>query len=294
MGIRRRRRRRRGRGGLPPQVKWVIALGVVCALLLGGYITWIASRPETGEQQQAVCALVIDRTGSSDDRKTVDAYLQAGRATVSGCRDRNALLSIYYFDQSSPKLMLAQADGSDKAEAFELWLPTGRKKSKQETQLENSMEDALATIEAVFAEPSGSDRGSDILTALDAAADNLRNQAARDGVDEAYLVILTDGIQLSTDVSVEVFTDESVEVTPLIDRARAVGLIPVGLADTQVSFVGVRSGEVNADGQLPQWLEAKVETFWRDLVTEAGGRVCVYGPATAAGNATRSDLPGIC
>lgn len=266
---RKRRKGRRGRRGskFPTALVALIVLG---ALLVGGFFAWIATRPETGEEQQAACVLVIDRTGSSDDDVTVDRYRQLANRSITGCREQQARMSIYYFDQATQKLVLV--DGT----TFDLWLPKGRKDSQQNSELDETIESAQEAAASVFDSTTGDSRGSDILTAVNAAAENLSNQASADGVDERYLIVLTDGIQLSSDVTVETFSDESVEVSTLVDRARDVGLIPERLEGAQVSFVGVRSGAAETGDQLPEWFEEKVESFWRTIIGEGGGSMCTY------------------
>lgn len=289
-----KRKKKRKKGGLAPEVKLLI-VGIVAGFLaVGGFIAWTATRPETGETQEAVCALVIDRTSTSDDPEIIDSYRQSSLATISGCRDRKALLSIYYFDQSGPKLVLAKPDDAGEAESFPLWLPISAKSSVSENQLEETIDDARRTVDAIFAQSGEGARRSDIVTAIDSVADILRSQANRDGVDDVFLVVLTDGLQTSTDITVEAFTDESIDVIPLVDRTRQLGLLPEGLNGVQVTFAGVLNGTYPGIGQVEQWFEAKVESFWRALVTEAGGRMCAYRPAASASNDSQSDLPGIC
>lgn len=270
----RRARNRRGRKAsrFPTQLVVLILLGL---LLAGGFVAWIATRPATGEEQQAVCALVVDRTTSSDDEVTVNSYREHAMKSLEGCRDRQARTRIYFFDQANQKLQ--EAAGSP----FDLWLPEGRKESAQENELEETVESAQAAVAAVFDRPSGDARGSDILTAVDAAGTALAGQAVDDGVEERYLVVVTDGIQLSSDVTVEQLDTEDAEVTPLLERARAIDLIPEELNGAQVSFVGVRGGLGPAGEQLPQWFEAKVEDFWQALLQEAGAKVCAYGSVAA-------------
>lgn len=267
-----RNRQRRRRSRFPTQLVVLILLGVLVA---GGFVAWVAARPATGGKQQAVCALVVDRTSSSDGSATVDSYRRQAMGALAGCRERQARTRVYFFDQANQKLQ--EAAGSP----FDLWLPKGRKESAQENELEDTVESAQAAVAAVFDRPAGDARGSDILTAIDAAGTALASQAIDDGVDERYLVVITDGIQLSSDVTVEQLATEDADVTPLIERARAIDLIPEELNGAQVSFVGVRGGLGPAGEQLPQWFEAKVEDFWQAVVQEAGAKMCAYGSLAA-------------
>jgi hypothetical protein len=270
---RRGKRRQRRRGSrFPTKLVGLIVLGLLVA---GGFLGWIASRPATGEEQRAVCALVVDRTTSSNDEATVEAYRRHANETLNGCRERQALTHVYFFDQANQKLQ--EAAGSP----FALWLPEGRKQSAQENELEDTVAAAQAAVDGVFDRPAGEARGSDILAAVDAASSALASDGGDGSTDERYLVVVTDGIQLSSDVTVEDLATEDADVAPLIDRARAVDLIPAELAGVQVSIVGARGGLGPSGEQLPQWFEAKVEQFWRAVMDEAGAKTCVYGPVAA-------------
>lgn len=240
-------------------------------LLVALLFAWITTRPETGEKEQAVCVLVVDRTGSSNDAKTVAIYKRRAESAVEGCRKKQASMSIYYFDQTSQKLILV----SDKP--FPLWLPTGRKPAVQEQQLEKTMAEAKESLATVFAQPPESVRGSDILTALNAASENLYNRGAEDGIEEQlYLIMLTDGIQTSGSINVESFGDPAVSVESLVEAARANGLIPETLKGVQVSFIGVNSGLDPSGAETANDVAAKTEDFWRKIVSGGGGRTCTY------------------
>lgn len=241
------------------------SLGAVAVI---GYFVWAFTQDSSGGDQQAVCGLVIDRTGSASAETTREQYEQMATATVDGCREYDARLSVYHFDQARQKLILD--------DTFELWLPPGTKDAVQRDELEETTENARAAVSRVFDEESGDARSSDILTAMGEAADDVASQARRDGVDERYLVLVTDGIQISSDISVEDLGDEQADVEPLVTRARDLGLVSPGIEGTQFSFVGVRSG-VSSDGaELPEWFEANVEKFWRQIVDDGGGSMCRY------------------
>jgi hypothetical protein len=291
-----RKKKKKKRGGLDPELKLLIAGILSAALAAGGFIFWTATRPETGETQQAVCALVIDRTSTSSDQEIIDSYRQESSAAIAGCRDRKALLSIYYFDQSGPKLQLAKPSDASEAESFRLWQPLEAKASVGEKKLEETVEQAHLAVEWIFSQSGEGERRSDIVTAIDSAADILRSQAIRDEVDEKYLIVLTDGLQTSTDITVETFVDESVDVMVLVDRVRQLNLVPDGLNDTQVTFVGVGNGIYPGTGigEVNQWFEAKIKAFWEGLIKEGGGRMCAYRQAASASNETQSDLPSRC
>jgi hypothetical protein len=259
---------------------WFIGGTVAAVLSLGAFFVFVFTRDTSGESQQAVCGLVIDRTGSVSNETTLTQYRQMASRAVDGCRENRARLNVYYFDQSNQKLILA-------GPPHNLWLPEGDRREQQEEDLAVVTERAQAEVADVFERPPGEARSSDVLTALGEAADDVSSQARADGVDERYVVMVTDGLQNSSDVAVEDLTGEEVSTEPMVERARELGLIAPGLDGVQVDFVGVRSGQSIDGQQLPEWFEAKVEDFWRQVVEDGGGSVCRYG-------ATATRLPDSC
>ena len=264
-----KKRKKKKNAGLSPKAK--MAMMFLGGLLLVALIfAWITTRPETGEKEQAVCVLVVDRTGSSNDPKTVAIYKRRAESAVEGCRKKQASMSIYYFEQTSQKLILV----SDKP--FPLWLPTGRKPAVQKQELEETIAEANESLATVFAKPPVAVRGSDILTALNAASENLYNRGTEDGIDQLYLIMLTDGVQTSGSINVESFGDASVTVDSLVEAARANGLIPETLEGVQVSFIGVNSGLDPSGAETANAVAAKTEDFWRKIVAGGGGQTCTY------------------
>lgn len=266
----RRRKRRRGRGRRrkgPVATYWPYIL--VVGLLVVAAVAWAATRPLKGGQQ-AVCVLVIDRTGSSAVPEAAARYKALASTAVDGCAAKHAKLSIYYFDNQSPKLVLVNDT------PYDLFLPKARveAKSGRKKALEQAKKDAKADVASVFDETSsGEARGSDILTAYQAAAANLVNQASADDVDQKYLIMLTDGIQTSADINFETFyASKNASVAKAIATAKANGLLP-NLDGVQVSFVGVKGGADSSAEQLPEWFEAKVEDFWKGVSKD---RLCAY------------------
>jgi hypothetical protein len=203
----------------------------------------------------------------------VARYRGLAEKTVRGCADLNASLSIFYFDQGSPKLVLAGEE--PEIQPFDLFLPEGTSDVRQEAALEKEIEEALRAVDQVFEFESDQVRASDIATAYHDAAANLRIQAQRDGVTDRFLVILTDGIQLSGDVSVTMITSEDFDPQALVDRVSALDLVP-DLQGTQVTFVGIRRGESESGEQVPEWFDTKIKQFWELLTTAGQGSMCGY------------------
>jgi hypothetical protein len=239
-------------------------------LLLGaGYGIYLWLTP--AGKQEAVCALVIDRTSSSSQPKTVERYKALATKTIEGCKEKKAAMSVYYFDQHGPKLLLLND------QPYLLW-GKGRKSSARQASVDAEMKRAQSDLNTVFTASDSSARGSDIATALHSVAENVDHDAAKAGVTPKYIVLLTDGVQMSDDLTLSGLTSGDSDVSPLVDRVKQLALSPQ-LDGARVSFIGVRAGVKAASGQqLPQLFEAKVQDFWTAVVQAGQGHLCTYVP----------------
>ena len=258
---------------------WPKVLVVFLILLaVGGYVAWFLTGEEEGGHALAACALVIDRTSSSTSDATVEQYKQMVERAVDGCAEEDAVLSAYVFD--------AATSGPELVGEYDLFEPAGRVASKRESQQNAAIEDAREEILEVFDETPDSDGRGDILAAYTVAAETLeQNAAAEDLVDEEYLIMVTDGLQLSSGVSVE---DLAGDTPPgdLVALADDLNSVPA-MEGAQVTFAGVGEG-VNAEGEaLDDAFEARVEDFWLLLAEAGGARVCTYSNDPG-------QLPGAC
>lgn len=260
---------------------------VVMALVAGAAFAYLVFRPKEGERQEAACAIVVDRTGSSINPLTRDSYLNLAQDAIDGCRDLKASLTVYYFDNQNAKLQQASDD-----QPYELFRPETQRQKLGEEKVAEAMDQALASVESVFAPPSAEDQqvvahGSDIVTALSLASQSLQQQARVAGVDDTYLVVLTDGYQNESGLDMSAtFTSPEASSDPLLDLTRTLGLVPQ-LAGTSVSFVGVGGGVASDQSQIPAWFETLVRGYWTSLVEAGGGQLCVY-------NVESTTLPGTC
>lgn len=254
---------RRMRKGTKP----MIALGAVIALIVAAFAAYVILAPEKGEAKEAECLLLIDRTGSRDDPTTLNRYKDATARTIQGCRDRKARLSIYYFDQTGPKLV-GVGDGYN---LFEL---PDKVATNRESRLQEEMDGAQASAQSVFDQPSGDARGSDVLVALSGAAQNINADSASTGTSQKYIIVLSDGLQTSGDVSVAGLTPDA-SVAPLVEQATRLGLIPQ-VSGTTVNFIGLGTGVAASGEQLPQWFSQDVKSFWEAVVQQGGGQLCVF------------------
>lgn len=257
-----------------------MALGVAGVLLFFGYL-W--KMPETGETQQSVCVLLVDRTGSSIAEGTRASYERMTRAAVEGCADLKASLTVLYFDNQNAKILLAEGD-----QPFHLYRPMARREKVGLEEQRARQEAAARSVSAVFEtdpEASKGGHGSDIVTALQQAAQNLQALAARDGVDQKYLVVLTDGQQTGPELGMgRRLRSPADSAQPLLAATEELGLVP-SLRGVQISFVGVGGGV--ADSSLPAWKTARIRDYWTGLVELGGGRMCQYGVEAI-------QLPGNC
>jgi hypothetical protein len=253
------------------------------ALLVMGALGYLYYAPKKGETEQAVCVLLVDRTGSSMSDQTRSSYERMAGGAIEGCTELQASLSVFYFDNQSAKILQAQGD-----QPFNLFRPMARRKKVGEDQQEAIQKDAAEAVASVFeTEPESSlgGHGSDIITAVGQAASNLQSLATRHGVDKKYLVVLTDGQQTGAELGMHrTFKDPSVPSSVLVKKTTDVGLTP-DLTGVQTSFVGVAGGV--ADSRRPAWYTARVHGFWTELVELGGGQMCVYG-------VEQVELPGSC
>ena len=277
-GSNRRRNSRRGGSSL----NGGIIAGISVVVLVVGLLAWLALLPKSGEKQHAVCALIVDRTGSSLDPQTRSSYEDRAASTIQGCRDIKSRMVVFYFDSQSAKLQPA----SD-SQPFTLFRPETRRESTGEKVVSSAMAQARESVASVFTHDSGRGRGSDIVTAIDLAAQDLNSLAAKDSVAEKYMVILTDGYQTGPEISMKgTFKSEDVPTKELLDKVKAYSLIP-NLDGTRISFVGVGGGVTSTKDQVPEWYEAKVSAFWEEFVAAGGGQLCAY-------RVEASSLPGQC
>jgi hypothetical protein len=261
-------KRRRGRRKALGVGGWIAVLAVAALVVVGGAAFGLSRIPVTGEREGAVCVLLVDRSASTSAAGPVQK--DRALAAIDGCRARRARTSVFVLNGQQVRLLAGRS--------FALWRPMTKKQSMGEADVASELSAAKQAVSTIYGSPAATGSGgSDILTAVDAAATNLQTQARSDAVTQKYLVVFTDGLQLSTDVSVESFTAESVPSQPLIARAKQLHLTPA-LAGTQVSFVGVKSGQTAGGQQLPEWFVTRVGEFWQGVVVAGGGRMCAYEP----------------
>lgn len=254
-----------------------VAAGVIVPLVFVGHLFFA---PASGEEEQAVCLVLIDRTGSSTDDRTEQSYESLARRAVDGCREHNAALALYYFDNTSPKLVPASSD-----QPFMLYRPRTHRKSVGEEAVREAQRSADAAIEKVFAsKPAAGGHGSDIVTAMDLAAENLQQLAARGRVQQKYLVVLTDGYQTGEELGLRRAIHQGLTRQRVVARVADLGLVPQ-LDGVKTTFAGVNGGMASANSSLAE--EAYLRTFWQELVTSGGGELCVY-------NLDPMLLPGMC
>ena len=274
MAGRKRRKKRRGRRrGGPAWTTTVLPFALLGLALVGGFIAF--QLLHKSGKEEAVCALVIDRTSSVSGSSTVNSYRELADRTINGCSQQNAGLYIYAFDQAGSKVQLITG------KPFDLW-GVGNKSSIRNASRAEQIGRAQKAVSVALASRADAARGSDIVTAVKTASENLNNDALSLGVKQKYLVVLTDGIQSSDDISLAGLNSGSASVTPIVNRVRELGLLP-SLDGTKVSFAGVQSGVNTKTGeQLPQLFEAKVKDFWTTLVHEGNGHLCTYVADSAA------------
>lgn len=275
------RGRRAGERGSTGRSSWLLDINkrfysIVTVGLIGllAVLGWMYFRPAEGERQAAVCVLVVDRTGSSYHQPTQQSYRDLAEETIEGCRRLRASLAIYYFDNTNAKLQKAGDE-----QPFLLFRPPTRRERLGVERVDEAEAKANAAVAAVFSTPasdSTAGHGSDILTAVNLAAQSLQQAAAQDGVRHKYLVVLTDGYQTGPDFRLgRTFRTPQSRPDAVVEEVRALGLMPM-LDGVKTSFVGVGGGFAGAQAKKPAWFESSVRDFWTQLVAEGGGSMCLY------------------
>lgn len=264
--------------GWTPTTKLVVFIAVV-AVLLGGVLLYL-QLSKTGEPVAAECMVLVDRTGSTKNEAVQAQYEGYAKRAIEGCKDLNANLQITYFANDGQNLQSASGD-----EPIPLNRPvTHRKSVGEEEQAEQvaKAEEAVASIFETAVSDGG--RGSAILEAINGAATALQSQARQDGVEDMYLVVVTDGYQTGPLGMKAAFTGPDSKVGPLVKESA--GQIPA-LDGVQVSFAGVSAGLSGDNERVPAWFDAKVHEYWQQIVERGGGQVCIY-------NSSVPVLPAAC
>lgn len=242
------------------------------ALLGGAYFWWNSSVVATGEDQHAVCVLLIDRTGSmGNDLKTL------AEGAVTGCEHEKARLIPVYFNQDSGGMQATSGDVLENG--FELWAPVKRSDAAREKAQRDQRKTATDAIDDIFAVSPGEGLNSDIIVAMGNAASRLRDTATLDGVTEMHLLIITDGIQRRPSLDVGSFLNGT---TPeqLVQAVIALNAIP-SLQGIQVTFAGPLQGKTLGGEVLDPGFEEQVAQFWRLIVEQGGGQLCGYSANVA-------------
>lgn len=262
------RRKSPSRSRLPPVVPFAIA----AALVIGGlFAWWVLTQESSVPEAKSVCTLIIDRTGSSDTPAVRDNYANAVEATVKGCRDKAAVLSIYSVDGTSGRSEII-------GNPYEFFDPDQAKDPLLEAQLDSLAEKATTTaIDAINA-PAGSGGGSEILSAMEQAAKASVAAYGQLGVPQ-FLVVLTDGLQNSPDAGVNIGEVINGQLSPddLVAEVDRVGLTPTSLNGFLVSMVGVLAGEGAGGKPLTPESEKLIQQFWTTTIDGVGGNLCYYG-----------------
>jgi len=240
-------------------------MSLVLTLVAAGCAAGDALAPGTTSNDplagaNSACLLLIDRTSSSESPEVVDNYRTFASATIEGCADLSGAIMIGYFDQGRDSYRLVGWFGLN---------PQAASVNRQDRLRRQAEKDASEAVDALFQQAGTPTSGSDIIVALNEATKTFREATDTAGIQDRYVVLLTDGLQYSDAITLENLQPDT-SMTTFIDQARKLNLLP-GLSGMQVSVAGVRSNK------LPSWFENEVERFWDALVETAGGRVCWYG-----------------
>ena len=274
MGKKRKRRsRRRSRSRGMPSWLPIALVSAVVILVVGGFIVlYLSSKPGS---QKASCSLIIDRTNSVLTPETTSVYHRLANDAVTQCSQLDGTLTLWAIQQSGVQ-----------SEMKGTWPLYGVGRNGPIRDRSKSQEEAAANqaISSVLSEGAGNKSGgSNIVGAINAAAATMNNQSSQSGVTAKYMVVLTDGMQLSDGVSVKSLSSITDDPRVLVNNALRVES-PFSVHGINISFLGVKSGQMASNGQqLPLWFEQKVGIFWSELVRVGQGKSCLYSNDTASG-----------
>lgn len=282
MTSKRRSKRKRTRHRRDTNVtimRLTLAVVVLFAGVGFGLYWWIKHQPKM-TWVKADCALVVDRSLSASNPAVVSEYESLAKSAVKECAQHGANLTIVQVSSYgasgssqivSNKTFVLNQNGLDQF-------------SNQEVQsLGKSHADQA--INSLFGSPiTGQSSGSDIVGAINQAGSTLLDQTTGAKLAK-YLVVLTDGLQDTADISVG-----SLSLTDggqaLVNKTNE--LYPglgAGLAGANVSFYGVGGKQFDSNGQAySQLFQTMIRSYWLKLVQENGGAVCAYSTSQVVGN----------
>ena len=219
---------------------------------------------------RSVCEIVVDRTGSTASDGVSKHFHRLASASVNACEAKGALVDIWTTgsDGINPSLV------SNRPISF---IYSGARLQLYVSREAQAVHQAKIALSKVFNSSSkGSQMGSDIAAALSQAASTGAKLSVRNGGIPAYVIMITDGMQLAQGTAVTSMSN--IDSDPNVLAHQTQSLYPMGaLKGSNVFFYGVRSGTLDSTGQpLPAWFENKVSKYWNDVVTSGGGRFCSY------------------
>ncbi len=247
---------------------WAGVLSGLLALIV--FLAWLvpfALSHIKGGKQEAVCALVIDRTTSDNNIQYQENFKRLADETLTSCAEISATLDVWTIDQNG---MSGSLHGQFPLFGSSVSGPL------RATQLKKNLTEAKNAISSIFRDQAQTNIGdSNIIGVLHDAASTAKSQAPSKGTKK-YLVVLTDGIQITSDLTVGSLNSLSADPNQLATSAKL--LIPgLNFSGINTTFYGVNSGEVGSTSQqLPLWFELKVRQFWNDVISQNGGRLCQY------------------
>lgn len=259
-------------GGKPKRnvLPTLLVLLLLGAAALAGYV--FLFRGSSTESPNAVGAIVVDRTGSSNAQDVRKLYLDVGEKALDGFVEARTVTSVYYFANQGSKLQSAGAD------TYGLYQGEAEGGLSPEEQRDDNLEEAQSALSSALDAPSGRGRLSDIVTAIDQAATNLHASAAsEETVSEKYLFVFTDGQQNSADFNVNRSArkqGDRFDARASVKQISDLGRLP-DLRGVTVYFVGVDRGELN-NRQLSVQHEENLAEFWAEFVDRADGEIGGY------------------
>lgn len=257
----------------------LIAFGV--ALVFVGAIVVLIHIFQQPVWVTADCALVIDHSKSVSNPYMAKELEALAKSAVSECATHGAgrltIVQVSSNGASSPS-------GIVDNKSFILNI-NGQDQTALSSTQALGVSHAVEAISQLFQSPvNTASSGSDILGAVSLAGGTLNQQTSGTQLTK-YLVVLTDGLQDTSDISVSDLSAADSGQAMVTKTAQLYPDIRSAVSGSKVSFYGVGGNQYDSTGRkYSQLFESLIRSYWLKLVQENGGAVCAYSSSQVVGD----------
>jgi len=226
-------------------------------------VFWPQSKP-----QLSLCAIVIDRTESVANPNVGQEYAGLAQSALRNCAVLDANTAVWQIS-SSPNV-------EQNPLTFPFSPPAGQS-NYQSQILHKDLEQAADQVSSFINQPIvDGPAQSDILGVIAEAAASLKKEQHGSSNAKLFMVVLTDGMQISGGVSVASLENFMAEPKSLVSQTDS-EYSPIDLEGIHAAFYGVGGPEIAPGGEVyPPWYETKIRRYWEMLFQSNGGDLCTY------------------